>query len=732
MILSFTNKMIVNPLRKTVVRSLLPALLLLGVSPAVHSAPPANSPEARQVQAVHQRYQRQKFGLFVHYVPALTVDPKTNQSVQDIDALARDFDAGQFAQDAADFGVEYVIFTVHHLGARMLYPSAVNKRWRDDQRKPGGTDEKNWKTWSDTDPIDRLATELAKKKIDLHLYVHPVDGHDFSREDQDNTGWNDCDTKAGEHTRWNDYQNELFDELCKRYGTRIKGLWFDGMYLHSAKHPMHGCIDQPRFRKTLLKHNPALILTANVAGVRDKNPCADWVAADYRGWECNDITGWSGLRAVNPNADPANAFTWPGTKVQMSLVISGSWWASNKNNNLAYSVPDLYRYLVLQASVSKSGGFVVSAGCFPGSVKDQPNGNIWEGNVREGLLELNKLIAPVAESIKNTNASEAYVTEDHERLEQKGWGVATDAPDGSATYLHVLRPPDSNTLQIGKPANGIGFRSASLLPSGKPVDLKGDVETGYTVSLPEGATWDKLDTVIKLAVDPASVQRRLSAARQALTAELAKLKTQAASHPSHPQIEQARQAIAAAGALTANASVKEWQSATDALRRASEMLDEVPPPPAELNLALAKPVQTSSAHPSTSADVITKSDRSSPAFWSSGDDNAKADHEETVTIDLGAEKQVGSVYLFPRRAGSVHGFPLDFDIKVSTDGQTWKTVRSVKDAALPTGEMPRRFAFDATPARHIQIHSTRLRALPDDQNFYRMQLAGIEVFPPSN
>jgi hypothetical protein len=365
-------------------------------------------------------------------------------------------------------------------------------------------------------------------------------------------------------------------------------------------------------------------------------------------------------------------------------------------------------------------------------VKDQPNGNLWEGNVRESLLELNKLIAPVAGSIMNTNASEAFVTEDHERLEQKGWGVATDAPDGSATYLHVLRPPDSNTLDIGKPANGIRFRSASLLPGGQSVALKGNPATGYTVSLPEGAAWDKLDTVIKLAVDPAAVQRRLAAARQELAAELAKLKAQVADHPDHPQIDVARQAAAAAGALTAKASMKEWQSATDALRRAQNLLDELPPPPADLNLALAKPVQASSTHPSTSAEVLTQGDRSSPAFWSSGDENAKADHEEKITIDLGSEQQVGSVYLFPRRAGSVHGFPLDFDIKVSSDGQTWKTVRSVKDAALPTGETPRRFAFDATPAWHIQIHATRLRALPDDQNFYRLQLAGIEVFSASN
>jgi hypothetical protein len=473
--------------------------ILLGCSLAAHSAPPAASLESQRVTEAHQRYQRQKFGLFVHYVPALTVDPNTNQSVQDIDELANRFDVEQFARDAADFGVEYVIFTVHHFGARMLYPSAVNKRWRDDRRMPGSTHERNWKTYSDTDVIAPLADALKRRNIELHLYVHPVDGHDFSPEDQENTGWFECDSG---HAKWNMFQNELFDELCERYATRIQGLWFDGMYAHNGRNSWHGCIDQPKFRETLLKHNPALILTANVAGVRDKNPCADWVAADYRAWEVGEITGEYGLVGLNPAAKQDNAFTWPGTKEQVALVVGGSWWASNKANNAKFSAADMYRYLVLQAALSDSGGLAVSAGCFPGTVAEQPNGTLWEGNVRERLVELNQRIAPVAESIKNTNASKVFVTEDHQWLEQKGWGVATDAPDGSATYLHVLRPPDSKTLVIGKPANGAHVRSASILPGGALVSLQGDATTGYTVSLPDGISWNDLDTVIKLEIEP--------------------------------------------------------------------------------------------------------------------------------------------------------------------------------------------------------------------------------------
>jgi hypothetical protein len=705
-----------------VARKLTVLALLLGFPLAAHSAPAASSPETRRVTEAHQRYQRQKFGLFVHYVPTLTVDPKTNQPVQDIDELAKRFDVEQFTRDAADFGVEYVIFTVHHFSARMLYPSAVNKRWRDDCRKPGSTQERNWKTYSDTDVIAPLADALKKRNIDLHLYVHPVDGHDFSAEDQENTGWFECDSG---HAKWNKFQNELFDELCKRYATRIQGLWFDGMFAHNGKNSWHGCIDQPKFRETLLKYNPALILTANVAGVRDKNPCADWVAADYRAWEVGEVTGEYGLLRVNPAAKPDNAFTWPGTKEQLALVVGGSWWASNKANNAKFSVTDMYLYLVLQASLSDSGGLAVSAGCFPGTLAEQPNGTLWEGDVRGKLVELNQRIVPVAESIKNTNASKAFVTEDHQRLEEKGWGVATDAPDGSATYLHVLRPPDSKKLAIGKPANGAEFQTASILPGGAPVSLQGDGSTGYTISLPDGISWNDLDTVIKLEVDAAAI-------RQSIVAELTKLKFRSASLPRHPQIEKARQAIREAGTLTTTTPIGELQSALGSIRQAVDLLEQVPPPAAQLNLALSKPVQASSTHPTTQAEVLTNGDRNSTAFWSSGDENAQVNYAETLTIDLGAEKLVGSVWLYPRKTGSRGGFPLDFNINGSTDGQSWKTLRSVKDADIPLSGNPRNFDLPATKVRYLQIQATRLRPMADDGNLYRMQLSGIEIFPPGN
>jgi hypothetical protein len=59
-----------------------------------------------------------KSGIFVHYVPGLTVD-KQGLVVNDINSLANAFDAQDFANDLESFGVECVKITAWHKG---MYP----------------------------------------------------------------------------------------------------------------------------------------------------------------------------------------------------------------------------------------------------------------------------------------------------------------------------------------------------------------------------------------------------------------------------------------------------------------------------------------------------------------------------------------------------------------------------------------------------------------------------------
>jgi len=457
-------------------------VLIAGLAVGLNAQTP--SPKTALLSPNRQRYEHQKYGLFVHYVPELTVDARGRKP--DIDSLAKSLDTAQFAKDASDFGVGYVIFTVWHLRTCTLYPSAVNKKWRSDRRAPGGTDPRNTKTFADTDLIDRLAGDLEKKGIDLHLYVHPADGHDLSTEDQDLTGWSDKD-----HTKWNDYQCELFGELLKRYGSRIKGLWFDG-YFHN--------IDQPRLRAAIESSCPGLALVGNAADARKRNLFRGiWPAVDYFSWECGGPVGIYGLSSVNPAIRGDDAVTWPGTKEQVAMIVSGgSWWAANPTAKAKVSVENLYKYLVLQASASRGGGLAVAAGVLPGSARDYPTGTIWEGNFRETMVALNKLVAPVAKSIQNTAAGKAYETPERIRLNQMDWGVCTESPDGKSVYLHILRPPSGKKLVIAETEDGSKLGGEAIdLRTKTPVQFK-RLDFGYEIALPEGSSWSALDTVIEV------------------------------------------------------------------------------------------------------------------------------------------------------------------------------------------------------------------------------------------
>ena len=63
-------------------------------------------------------YDKSRYGLFVHYVPGLSIYP-TGGSTSDINVVANNFDAKQLATDAQAFGVEYVVFTVMHYRMRV-------------------------------------------------------------------------------------------------------------------------------------------------------------------------------------------------------------------------------------------------------------------------------------------------------------------------------------------------------------------------------------------------------------------------------------------------------------------------------------------------------------------------------------------------------------------------------------------------------------------------------------
>jgi hypothetical protein len=442
-------------------------------------------------------FSRKKMGFFVHYVPYLTSGK--NGIVKDINVLADNFDVEQFAQDAADFGLEYVVFTGWHARMLPLFPSKVVKKWRDDRRTIPQAP-----SYSNRDVIGDLIKALKAKNIDLHLYMHPTDGHDFKDygpsenilQDQALTGYTDS---SNGYAYWNQYLNELLNEMCERYGDGIKGFWIDGGATR---------LDVPRLRKTLRSYNPNMMIVENIGGNRGlslKTPGYTGMA-DHNAWEVSHINSGSlSLLTPNPALVLTDGKTWPAYVPQVALVVGNGWWAKEGTNNSQYAAKDLYLYNVLIASQNKSGGLLYSTGCSTGKASDFANANIWDGGAGNGniyatLKAVNDYIKPVEESIKNTNLSTAYPTNTtgYAWLDQYQWGVSTESADSKYVYLHVVKPPVGKTLSIGLPTDNSAFSTTAVVLKSKQTVSFAKTATGYNITLPETENWDAVNTVIRL------------------------------------------------------------------------------------------------------------------------------------------------------------------------------------------------------------------------------------------
>jgi hypothetical protein len=431
----------------------------------VQGAQPVVSPPCKGLDELR----KMKVGFFVHYVWAgdyghITVD-KAGKPPVSFKELAKDFDAEGFAADLAAWQVEYVIFTAWHANINPLFPSKTMKKWG------------LGKHVCERDLLGDMIKAVKPYGIKVLLYTHPRDGHDLRGEDQVKTGWGPNDGKPDpdwpkfDFKKWNDFTNDLYGELVDRYGKDIVGLYLDE---GSGRGDSHRVVDYPRLRQTIKSRNPDLVMIQNYYGtvyscdIGDKEYC-----------HSNEFKSRDG-----------NA--WPTWKWPVATCFASGFWTKQPvgTNTVVFSVEDMFRYTVLEAGANTvGGGLQWSSGPYPGGG--------WETGVDETMRKLGSYIKPIAESIKGVYASKAYLTPEGMTLGTIQWGVATDAADGTATFLHVLKAPDGKTLKIGKAADGTIFTGASLLVSGKPLGFKAD-EAGYQITLPDDIAWDKLDTVIRL------------------------------------------------------------------------------------------------------------------------------------------------------------------------------------------------------------------------------------------
>ena len=398
---------------------------------------------AQDSASAHASLLEMQLGFFAHYsFPGKKYQWGSTgwidgSDIKSLDELADNFDATDLVEKAATMRAQYLIFTTSHANMNVLFPSEVMKQYL-----PGHC--------SKRDVLADLIKAAKKKNIRVLFYVHPSDGHDFTKEDQDRVGYNE----GAPFKKYNDFINAYYAELVDRYGKDVTGYFLDGGVPKKI-------LDLPRLRKTFLSRQPGALLIQNGGLNRT----------------CND---YGAFETLDP---PYPAANWVVCK-----PITGEWWALK---NSVIICPELaYRYTVLQASVRdrQGGGVNWAFGPYPGGK--------WEVGVPSFCERLGKLIDKSGPSVLGTHPGKAWVTLNNQPLVGLAY-TATESVDGKTTYLHQFLPPKKQQLELPAPTDGRKFSSARLLVNHHKVDLK-QTDKSVILTLNANDRWDDVDTIIEL------------------------------------------------------------------------------------------------------------------------------------------------------------------------------------------------------------------------------------------
>jgi hypothetical protein len=438
-----------------------------------------------------------KYGLFSHYVWAGgggTADQNGMPS-KSIQEQINTFDVKQYANDCKSFGVQYVIFTAWHVRMNHLYYSPVYRKWRDNA-------ENNNPKKNDRDLIAELADALKAEGIDLFLYTHPNDLHDFTSADKAKFDYRQMGDTTFNYSKWNDYLSEMYSEISKRYKGKIKGFWVDeGLETVSNDH----FVDYKRLRETVASVDPSLVLIQNY-----------WHSGPGKGkYLCH--TGmkefqihskWmKGFWQYGLAADRNDGSNWPSFGYS-SLGYVNENIISKENPSVLLKARDIFRYTVYQ-SASNSEGL---GACWCTDPKRGLNtGDIWASGIRETLSEAGQLIKPVSRSIFGTKPSTSWpakvdVNPDKPFEKTGDMGsitfVAMQSNDGKHEFIHLLNPSKSQitskTLKLSAPADGKKFKGAKLVKDNASLIFSQNAEGLITITLRKELEWDFNDTAIEL------------------------------------------------------------------------------------------------------------------------------------------------------------------------------------------------------------------------------------------
>ena len=225
------------------------------------------------------------------------------------------------------------------------------------------------------DLLRDVITACKAKGIKVMFYTHPRDGHDLAPEDQLKTGWGgpngtDPDWAKFDRKKWNDFTNELYQELIARYGKDIIGIFSDE---GSGAGDSWRVVDYPRLRRTVKSLQPDLMMEQNFYG--------STYSLDVG---CKEYAYWGEFANRDGNA-------WPAYRMPVATIFAPSWYATKPagENVAAFKPEDMFRYTVLQAGANHEGGGVQwAAGNYAGGG--------WETGVEETMDKVAGYIKPIA------------------------------------------------------------------------------------------------------------------------------------------------------------------------------------------------------------------------------------------------------------------------------------------------------------------------------------------------
>ncbi len=420
-------------------------------------------------------FKKCKYGMFIHHIlPEAHYADGTK--VQTIDEMADTFDTEGFADSLKRMGVEYIIYTAWHFAVQPLFPSAVSEKWR-----PGNCPKR--------DLLGDIIDSVRARGIHVLFYTHPRDGHDFSEDDKEKTGWgrgkHETDSQQPDlsnfnYELWNAYMMELYEELADRYADRLTGYYTDSSgpkdpqgYLHP--HQDHPVVDYLKIRNIMKSRNPDLVTIQNYYG--------DVYTQDYGNSET--YTGY--IRTVFGNK---NAEKWHCTaKTATTLAPFCGWLCSDVRSGesvVTMTPEDILRYTMFNGSCSECGNILFASGTFA-------EGSLWSIGVEETLSELKNRLSRFEDSFMNALPSRSYPTMPGSTMEDNCYRFWM--ADEEYEYLHCMQMPENGVLEWGFAENGITLTNPGVLTGSISITAFECTGNGYRLTFT--GMPDETDTVIR-------------------------------------------------------------------------------------------------------------------------------------------------------------------------------------------------------------------------------------------